>query len=46
MNFQDGETKAKMIHDLHAQVKETIGKRVKKHQEVGNKWRKEVIFKE
>jgi len=43
---QDGETKVKMIQDLHAQVKETIEKKVKKHQEDGNKGRKEVIFKE
>ena len=35
-----------MIQDLHAQVKETIVKRVKKHQEVGNKGRKEIVFKE
>ena len=45
-NCQDGQVKAKMIQDLHAQVKETIAKRVKKHQEVGNKGRKEFIFKE
>jgi len=35
-----------MVHDLHAQVKETIEKKVKKYQEDGNKGRKEVLFKE
>jgi len=35
-----------MIQDLQAQVKETIEKKVRKHQEVGNKGRKEVIFKD
>jgi len=35
-----------MIQDLHTQVKENIAKRVKKHQEVGNKGRKEIVFKE
>jgi len=44
--YQNGEIKAKMIQDWHAQVKETIEKRVKKYKEVGNKGRKEVIFKE
>ena len=44
--YQDGEAKAKMIQDLHTQVKEAIERKVKKYQELGNKGRKEVLFKE
>ena len=43
---QDGEAKAKMIQDLHTQVKEAIERKVKNYQELGNKGRKEVLFKE
>jgi len=35
-----------MIQDLHTQVKEAIERKVMKYQEVGNKGRKEVLFKE
>jgi len=44
--FQDGEAKAKMIQDLHTQVKEAIERKVMKYQELGNKGRKEFLFKE
>jgi len=33
---QDGEAKAKMVQDLHAQGKATIEKKVKKYQKDGN----------
>jgi len=46
MDLPRWEKKAKMIQHLHAQLKETIEKMVKKHQEVDNKGRREDIFKE
>jgi len=36
----DGEAKAKMIQDLHTQVKKAIERKVKKYQELGNKERR------